>query len=128
MSKSVFTKFAGLKAFIKKDFRHRCSPVNSAKLLKILLIKEDLWTSAFNKCENFWKIPKLWIRSFSIVVAAIVPQFPADLVTFPEEILNGKLRLLSSDFFKLVQKEYEPSNFRFLGKPNNILNHEVLST
>ena len=29
------------------------------------------------------------------------PQFPADLVTFTEEILNGKLQFLCSDSFKL---------------------------
>ena len=26
------------------------------------------------------------------------PQFPADLVTFTEEILNGKMRFLSSEY------------------------------
>ena len=27
------------------------------------------------------------------------PQFPADLVTFTEEILNGKVHFLCSDYF-----------------------------
>ena len=45
-----------------------------------------------------WNFP-LRISSVKVIKN---PQFPADLVTFTEEILNGKLHFLSSESFSLI--------------------------
>ena len=52
------------------------------------------------------------------------PQFPADLVTFSEEVLNGKLHFLCSDLFRkipAINTSFAPKYVHFQGWPLNFV-------
>ena len=86
-----------LEAFIKKELRHKCSLVNFAKclgtpfsqnnsgelLLHFVFMFRLTWTFHSIKNAIFHKgfLQYMWPN----------PQCPADLFTFTEEIVNGKL-------------------------------------
>ena len=66
----------------------------------------DLWvTNMFNPFlqKHGLNLNKLHTLFTEACIVFLFPQFPADLVTFTEEILNGKLHFLCSDIFDALR-------------------------
>ena len=102
---------------LKRDFGTGCFPVNFAKFIRKSFLTEQLWANDigaliletahkmksfikyfFSKCEQ--------IRRYHIEISLLICRanhwtdfyiITADLVTFTEEILNGKLHFLCSE-------------------------------
>ena len=68
-----------------------------------------------SKCDQNTKIEVFYYDLLSFLLRLSNPQIPADLVTFTEEILNGKLHFLCSEN---INEAYE--TLPYLGMIRNI--------
>ena len=100
--------------FFIKDFFSKCD--HTAQKMKFSM------KNFFSKCDQIRRKLRIWSHLLKkslmenfIFCTVPNPQFPADLVTFTEEILKGKLHFLcgvtSHIFF--FNKEEEISNVNF---------------
>ena len=86
---SLFNKVAGLKAYnlIKKRLRHRCFPVNIAKLLRTAFFIEQLWWLLLDFLQNLLKT----------TVKKIIFQY-----SFSQKFLRNYFLVLAEAFLKIT--------------------------